>query len=90
VRIVVDTGANVNTISMMFMRVLEDSGLKMRFTKGPSEGLTVNLAGGQTLALTGDKVKIVVEVVTNMGPHVTLQEFLVMDNDGEDLVMGVQ
>jgi hypothetical protein len=40
--------------------------------------------------LTGDKVKIVVEVATSMGPHVTLQEFLVMDHDGEDLVMGVQ
>jgi hypothetical protein len=90
VRIFVDTGANVNTISRMFMRVLENSELQMRFIKGPKEGLTVNLAGGQILNLTRDKVKIVVEVVTSMGPHVTLQEFLVMDHDGEDLVMKMQ
>jgi hypothetical protein len=40
------------------------------------------------LTLTGDK--ILVEVATNMRPQVSIQEFLVMDHDGENVVMGVQ
>ena len=45
--------------------------------------------GGQSLVISGDKVKMKVDVATNMGIKTSIQDFLILENDGEALVMGV-
>ena len=37
------------------------------FIKGPKAGVSINLVGGQSLVISGDKVKMEVDVATNMG-----------------------
>ena len=49
-------------------------------------GVRTNLVGGQSLVISGDKVKMVVDVATNMGIKTLVQEFLILEND----VMGAQ
>jgi hypothetical protein len=61
----------------------------MELIYGPMEGIKVELVGGQTLLVTGDKVRLQVEVATNMGKVASVQEFLVLEEDAEDMVMGV-
>jgi hypothetical protein len=90
VRIFVDTGANVNTISRQFMNILKNDGLEMAFIPGSTDGMTIQLAGSRTLSVSGDRVQMVAEVATNLGPVQGVQEFLVMEDDTEDMVMGVQ
>jgi hypothetical protein len=46
--------------------------------------------GGQSLVISGDKVKMEVDVATNMGIKTSIQDFFILKNDGEALVMGVQ
>ena len=57
--------------------------------EGPFGGLEVKLVGGQTLHVAGDKVRIETEVSTIMGKVRGREEFVVLDNDAEDVVMGV-
>ena len=40
--------------------------------------------------ISGDKVKMEVDFATNMGLNTSIQEFLILENDAELLVMGVQ
>ena len=47
------------------------------------------MVGGQTLHVAGDRVRILREVATTMGKVRGVEEFLVLDNDAEDMVMGV-
>ena len=54
--------------------------------EGPFGGLEVKLVGGQTLHVAGDKVRIETEVATTMGK--VREQFLIFDNDAEDVVMG--
>ena len=49
----------------------------------------MKLVGGQILHVAGDRVRIVTEVATTMGEVRGVEEFLVLDNDAEDMVMGV-
>jgi hypothetical protein len=51
--------------------------------------LEVKLVDGQTLHVAGDKVRIQTEVATTMGKVRGVEEFLVLDNDVKDMVMGV-
>ena len=46
--------------------------------------------GGQTLVISGDKAKIEVDNATNMGIKPSIQEFLILEQDTEPLVIGVQ
>ena len=85
-----DTGANCNTISRKIYRTVVDQGLKCVLILGPSEGLSINLVGGQTLDITGDRVLIQTEVGTNLRNFYSDQDFLIFDQDSEDIVMGVQ
>ena len=48
------------------------------------------MVGGQVLNVSGDRVLVQTEVGTNLGHFHSDQEFMVLDNDVEDLVMGVQ
>ena len=57
--------------------------------EGPFGGLEMKLVGGQTLHVAGDKVRIQIEVATTMGKVRGVEEFLFLDNDAEDMVMGV-
>ena len=58
--------------------------------EGPFGGLEVMLVGrGQPLHVAGDKIRIPTEVATSMGKVRGLEEFLVLDNDAEDMVMGL-
>ena len=43
-----------------------------------------------SLIISGDKVKMEVDVATNMGIKTSIQEFLILENDFEAFVMGVQ
>ena len=45
--------------------------------------------GGQNLMISGDEVKMEVDVATNMGIKTLIQDFLILENDAESLVMGV-
>ena len=45
---------------------------------------------GKNLAILGDKVRMEVDVVTNMGIKKSIQDFFILENDAESLVMGVQ
>ena len=49
----------------------------------------MKLVGGQTLHVAGDRVRIMTEVATTMGKVRGVEEFLLLDNDAEDIVMGV-
>ena len=50
----------------------------------------MNLVGGQTLHVTEDRVLMQTEFGTNLGNFHSDQDFLILDQDSEDLVMGVQ
>ena len=63
----VDIGVNCNTISRALFEQLIDRGLVSEFVKGPESGVRINLMGGQTLVISGDKEKMEVDVATNMG-----------------------
>ena len=41
------------------------------------------------MQVAGDKVRIQTEVATTIGKVRGLEEFLILDNDAEDIVMGV-
>ena len=56
--------------------------------EGPFGGLEVKLVGGQTFHVAGDKFRIQTEVATTMGKVRGVEEFLILDNDVEDMVMG--
>ena len=46
--------------------------------------------GGQSLVISGDKVKMEVDVATNMGIKTSIQDFLISENGAESMIMGVQ
>jgi len=50
-------------------------------------GVRINLVGGQNLMISGDYVKMEVDVATNMGIKTSIQEFLILGNDTEALFM---
>ena len=58
--------------------------------KGPETGVRINLVGGKTLVISGDKEKMEVDVATNMGIKTLVQEFLILEHDSKPLAMGVQ
>jgi hypothetical protein len=89
VRVFVDTGANVNTMSRRQFMAFFDWNMDFEYIEGPFGGLEVKLVGGQTLHVAGDRVRIMTEVATTMGKVRGVEEFLVLDNDAEDMVMGV-
>jgi hypothetical protein len=89
VRIFVDTGANINTISRAYLRLLREDKVEMDYVKEPKEGTSIQFAGGRSLKVNGDRVKLRVLVGTNMGTVADVHEFLILDDDTEDLVMGV-
>ena len=60
------------------------------FIKGPEAGVRINLVGCQNLVISGDKVKMEVDVATNMGIKTSIQDLLILESDVESLVMGVQ
>ena len=62
----VDTAANCNNISRSFFEELIDRGLVSELVKGPETGVRINLVGGQTLGISGDKTIMEVDVATNM------------------------
>jgi len=86
----VDTGANCNTISRRFFDDLVAGGLVAELIKAPESGVRINLVGGQNLVISGDKVKIEVDVATNIRIKTSIQDFLILENDAELLVMGAQ
>ena len=49
----------------------------------------MKLVDRQTLHVAGDKIRIQTEVATTMGKVRGVEEFLVLDNDAKDMVMGV-
>ena len=83
----VDTGANYNTKrffdDFIARRLVAEFSLK-----GPESGVRINLVGGQNLMISCDRVKMEVDVATNMGSK--HHDFLILENDAESLVMGVQ
>ena len=86
----IDTGANVNTtMSRRQFIAFLDENLDLDYLEGPFGGLEVKLVSGQTLQAAGDKVRIQTEVTTTMGKVRGLGEFLILDNDVEDIVIGV-
>ena len=85
----VDTDANCNTISRRFFDDLAARGLVAKLIKGPEAGVRINLVGGQNLMISGDEVKMEVNVATNMGIKTLIQDFLILENDAESLVMRI-
>ena len=92
VRVFEDTSVNVNTMprSQLTHCIL---GWKCEFrrfyVKGPFGGLEVKLVGGQTLHVAGDKLMVQTEVSITMGKVRGVEEFLILDNDAEDMVMAL-
>jgi len=80
----VDTGANVNTMSRSQHIAFLDANADFDYVEGLFGGLEVKLVGGKTLHVAGDKVRIQTEVTT-MGKVRGVEEFLVLDNDAEDI-----
>ena len=58
------------------------------FHPGPTKGFNINLVGKQVLHVTGDQVIVQTEVGTSSGNFLSGQDFLVLDDDVEDMVMG--
>ena len=88
-RIFIDTGANCNTITRKFYSIFLDQGLQCAFYPGPFGVIEINLVGGQRLGVSGDKAMFMTEVITTWGSFHSEREFLILDQDGEDFVMGV-
>ena len=67
----VDMGAKCNTISRKYLvaRVLV-----AEFIKEPKVGIRINLVGGQNLMISGDIVKMEVDVSTNIGIRTSIQD----------------
>ena len=84
-RIFIDTCANCNSITRRFYSILLDQGLKCAFYPGPS-GVEIDLVCGLRLGVSGDKTMFMTEVKITWGTFHSEQEFLIMDQDGEDLV----
>ena len=61
-----------------------------RVIKGPEAGVRINLVGGKHLVISGDKVKMDVDIATNMGIKTSIQDILILENDAKSLVMGVK
>ena len=76
----VDTDTNFNTISdeLVASRLVEEK----KFIKGPETGVRINFVGDQNLMISGDKVKMEVDVATNMEIETSVQDFLIFENDG--------
>ena len=66
-----------------------DQELKCAFYPGPPGGFEIDSVGGQRLGVSGDKIMFMTEVKTTWGTFHSEQEFLILDQDGEGLVMGV-
>ena len=88
-RIFVYTGANCNTICRKFYSTLLGQRLKYAFYPGPPGGIDINLFGVKRLGVSGDKTTFMTEVKTTWGSFYSKQDFLILDQDGEDVVMGV-
>ena len=58
VRVFVDTEANVNTMSRSQRIAFLDANVGFDYVEGPFGGLEVQLVGGQTLHVIGDKDRI--------------------------------
>ena len=84
-----ESGANCNTITRRFYSILLDQGLKCAFFPGPPGRIEINLVGGQRLGVSGNKAMFMTKVKTTWQSFHSEQEFLILDEDGEDLVMGV-
>ena len=65
-QVFVDTAVNCNNISRSFFEELIDRGLVSELVKGPETDVRINLVGGQTLGILGDKTIMEVDVATNM------------------------
>ena len=74
-------GYNVNTMSRRPLIAFLDRNVNFDYVE-------VKSVGGQTLQVAGDKVRIQTEVDTTMGKIQGVEEFLILDNDAEDMVMG--
>jgi len=85
VRVFVDKSADCNTISRKFYEILVAQSLACVFHPGPPKGFNINLVDKQVLHVPGDRVVVQTEVGTNLGSG---QDFLVLDDDVEDMVMG--
>ena len=83
----VDTGANVNMMSRSQLIAFLDVNVDFDYGKGPFGELEVKLVGGKTMHVASDKVTIRIEVSTTMGKVWGVEEFLILDNDAEDMVM---
>ena len=83
----VDTGSNRNTISRRFFNELVAKGLVAEFIKGPESGVRINLVGGHNLMISGDKVKMEVDLATNMGIKTSILDSLILKNVAKSLVM---
>ena len=68
------TGADCNIISRRFFDDLVAKGLAEEFIKGSESGVRINLVGDQNLIISGDKVKMEVDVATNMGIKTSIQD----------------
>ena len=56
VRVFVDTGANVNTMSRSQLVAFLDANVDFDYIEDPFGGLEVKLVGGQTLHVAGDRL----------------------------------
>ena len=56
----------------------------MRFLSGSFRGIEINLVVGQCLGVSGDKTMLITEVKTTWGTFHSEQEFVIMDQGGED------
>ena len=63
----VDTGSNCNTISRRFFDDLVSRELVAEFIKRSESGVRIYLVGSQSLVISCYKVKMEVDVATNMG-----------------------
>jgi hypothetical protein len=79
----------VNTTSRKFRQYLLDNGSKDTLIRGPSQGLTVTLAGGNVMRVSGDKARILVEVKLATHNVVEEQDILILGEDSENLVMDI-
>ena len=53
-----------------------------------SINININKVGGERINVSGDKTTIVTEVKSTWGNFYSEEEFLILDQDEEDLVMG--
>ena len=83
-----DTGANINSVTSNFVnQVIKPVLPSIQVVYG--KPFSVELAGGQTIRLSGDSVHLILQIDSSTGKLRFKEQFFIFESCGEDISIGV-